>query len=538
MRIFKISKLIKMRNTFTGMKSKTSLNHKISFNFSIEQYSLLIFISIGLLGAFNHSLWRDEMQGWLVAWRSDDLLSLWQNNAPSGHPVLWSTLIYLVKDITGSPLSMQLLHWGLGCLALICFWRWNPLKSWQKALFTFGYYPFWEYYFVCRHYVLAELLTFIFCSAYPLRRKSYLPSALCLGLLVNTHAFAWSLAFAAFVTLFVEWISTKEQRHSYFNNKYWILDLSVSLLILIVLTTLSIYSLLQVREAVDVIPSDFDIRHLFRVIGRVFGGYVLIIPNHQRWFDLIFCSIITIGFISVTLSFLKRSISASLFFISGISFLFAFNYFLYLGIGSRHYGYYFLILIASIWLALHSDHYSQDQRIDINRHIPLVESLSKLFPHLLTFCLAIHSAAGIHRVLYDFYVPYSAGKVTAEYIQAQGWSDEQIFGTRDVEVSTVSGYLDRDIFYPELNDWGSYAQWNNRISIDRKDTLFHLNSFFSKHPDINRLLVILSKASAFREMNTGQTKVQGDLRILADKKFERSWIKPERFYLYWVEKMD
>ena len=77
-----------------------------------------LFIIIGLFGAFNHALWRDEMQGWLVAWQSDNLIDLWKNNAPSGHPVLWSLLIYLSKNITGTPISMQLMHWFLGSSAI------------------------------------------------------------------------------------------------------------------------------------------------------------------------------------------------------------------------------------------------------------------------------------------------------------------------------------------------------------------------------------------------------------------------------------
>ena len=35
-----------------------------------------IFIIVGLFAAFNHSLWRDEMQGWLVAKNSIDLVDL------------------------------------------------------------------------------------------------------------------------------------------------------------------------------------------------------------------------------------------------------------------------------------------------------------------------------------------------------------------------------------------------------------------------------------------------------------------------------
>ncbi len=104
----------------------------------IEVLIPALFIVIGLIGALNHSLWRDEMQGWLVAWNSDNWVDLWRNNAPSGHPVLLSVLIYLTKNITGTPLSMQLLHWLLGSLAISVFWRSSPFTLRTKILFTFG----------------------------------------------------------------------------------------------------------------------------------------------------------------------------------------------------------------------------------------------------------------------------------------------------------------------------------------------------------------------------------------------------------------
>ena len=157
------------------------------------------------------------------------------------------------------------------------------------------------------------------------------------------------------------------------------------------------------------------------------------------------------------------------------------------------------------------------------------------FPYLFTFCLSIHLAAGLHRSLYDFYLPYSAGKVTANYIKDKGWSDEVIFGTRDVEVATVSGYLDRDIYYPELKGFGSYAQWKNRIPIESKDTISQLHYFLSLYPETQRFLLILSRGYAFRDLEPGDEFVNDNIRIVADQKFERSWINPERFYLYWVE---
>ena len=206
------------------------------------------------------------------------------------------------------------------CISILCFWRWNPLPKWQKFLFTFGYFPFWEYYFVCRHYVLAQLLLFCFCSFYSFRRRSYIPSAIFIGLLTNTHAFAWALAFASFFTLLIEFIFSEKQRRIYFSNKYWTFDIVFSLLIILSLCSFSAISLLQVREAVDVVPANLDFRYFLRVIGRIFGGYVLIIPNHHRMLALLICALITILFIAITISFLRRSRNATLFFISGTGF--------------------------------------------------------------------------------------------------------------------------------------------------------------------------------------------------------------------------
>ncbi len=495
----------------------------------------LFFIFCGLLAAFHHSLWRDEMQGWLVAWRSDTLVSLWKNNAPSGHPILWSLLIYLVKDLTGSPLSMQLLHWFLGSTAIICFWKWSPFPNWQKILFIFGYFPFWEYFFVCRHYVLAELLTFVFCATYPFRKISYIPASLCIGLLANTHAFSWSLAFSASAILLFEWFSNPLHRIGYQSNRLWRFDLLLSLVITISFVSFAAFSLIQVREAVDVSPSLIDFRHLLRVIGRVLGGYILIIPNHERWLDLLVSFLVSIFLVTSTISFLSKSKSALLFFLSGFIFLFLFNYYLYLGVGSRHYGYYYLILIASIWISHYPNDFIVNKTNVISPFNNLVSKLSKIFPFLLTICLSIHFAAGLHRSIYDFHMPYSAAQSTAEYIQQKGWDDQPIFATRDVEVMTVSGYLDKDLYYPEINGWGSYTQWNNREPIDRGQTLNSISSFFLKNPDIQRALIVLSRGSALRDLDPGENRVYDNIRIVADKKFERSWVKPERFYLYWAE---
>ena len=493
-----------------------------------------LFIIIGLFAAFNHTLWRDEMQGWLVAWQSDNLIDLWKNNAPSGHPVLWSLLIYFSKNITGTPLSMQLMHWFLGSSAILIFWRYSPFNLTTKALFAFGYYPFWEYFFICRHYVIAELIIFIFCSIYHLRKITYIPFALCIGLLANTQAFSWSLAFAIFMTLIFDWFVNPNQRKNYMIKKTWIYDLIISLSISFSLLLFGAYSLLQVRDSLNSLSPIVDFRHFLRVIGQVFGGYVLVIPDSSRFLDLCFCALITMILLTSTIAFIRPYRQALIFFFSGVIFLFLFNYFLYLGIGSRHYGYYFLLIISSVWLSLSN----QDKQLTFTNHKNFfVKGNLLYFPRILNICLTIHMVVGVHMVFNDFLVPYSSGKATAQYIQSKGWQDYPIFATRDVEVVTVSGYLDREFYYPELKAFGSYTQWAKRVKIDRNKTLDEVKVYLDKFPKVNKLLLLLSNRSSIKNLEPGESFYFDKFNVIADSKFENSYIDSERFYLYWIERV-
>tara|TARA_Y100001968_G_scaffold74409_1_gene65849 strand:- start:215 stop:1777 length:1563 start_codon:yes stop_codon:yes gene_type:complete len=495
----------------------------------------ILFIIIGLLAAFNHALWRDEMQGWLVAWQSDNLIDLWKNNAPSGHPILWSLLIYLSKNITGTPLSMQLMHWFLGSSAVLIFWRYSPFNLKTKALFTFGYFPFWEYFFVCRHYVIAELIIFIFCSIYHLRKKTYIPFSLCIGLLANTQALSWSLAVAISLTLIFDWFFNSNQRMNYMKNKNWIYDFISSIAITFSLVSFSAFSLLQVRDSVKSLTDFIDFRHFLRVFGQIFGGYVLIIPDSNSLLDLIICALITLILLSSTIYYIRSYRPALIFLSSGFIFLFLFNYFLFFGDGLRYYGYYFLLVISSLWL--HKSNNEHLLSVSLSNQTNFY-SKGKVFyfPKILTFCLVIHMIVGVQMSARDFLLPYSSGKETAKYIETKGWQDFPIFATKDSEVTTVAGYLDREFYLPEIKNYGSYTQWANRVEIESDKTLDEVKSFLNKFPEVNKLLLILSKRSAVKNLEPGSSIRFDKFTLKADKKFEKSFHTSEVFHLYWVER--
>ena len=194
-------------------------------------------------------------------------------------------------------------------------------------------------------------------------------------------------------------------------------------------------------------------------------------------------------------------------------------------------------MISSVWLALSN----QDQQIIFSNHQNLFTKGNLFyFPRLLTICLTIHFVVGIHMVINDFRIPYSSGKETAQYIQNKGWEDLPIFATRDVEVATVSGYLDREFYFPELNGFGSYAQWANRLILDRSNTktFDEVQVYLNKFPNVNKLLLLLSNRSSIKNLEPGDEPLYVEkFSVIADSKFENSFHDSEMFYLYWVQRI-
>ena len=144
---------------------------------------------------------------------------------------------------------------------------------------------------------------------------------------------------------------------------------------------------------------------------------------------------------------------------------------------------------------------------------------------------------GLHMAFNDFLIPYSSGKEAAQYIRKNGWQDYPIFATRDAEVTTVSGYLDREFYLPELKGLGSYTQWANRVIVDRNKTLAEVQVYLDRFPKVNKLLLLLSNRSSIKNLEPGESLFYDKYKVIADSKFENSFHDSEWFYLYWVERI-
>ncbi|WP_414521097.1 hypothetical protein [Umezakia ovalisporum] len=515
------------------MLIKKAINQISKFSFPSPWLIIIIFSSLGLIGILNHAMWRDEVNPWLIVRDSKSFADLIVNINYEGHPVLWYFCLALLRIITDNPVIMQIFHLAITIAAVALFCLYSPFNYKQKFLFSFGFFPFYEYLIISRNYAFSMLFIFAFCTFFPHRKKTYLYLAILLSLLANSSAYALFISLALLLTLLVELCFDIEHRHHYFSqsNKY---DLFLSLVIIIFALLLSVYIITPPADSYlhgglnDGWVKEFDLRHLLRSLGRLFGGYFLIIPTHKRWLDLTVCGLIILFIVALSIINLSKKPLALFFYITANSVILAFTYLRFAG-APRHFGHFYLIMIAGLWLG---NHYQKSPLL-INKFkyalkLKTMQLIKKWHNIGFMLILYVQFIAGIGSFAKDLIIPYSASRETADYLQKSHLNNEFIVASRDANMAALSGYLNQKFYYPERQEMGSFTLFKaGRKSVEEAQILEQINTLLTKEPDKSKILLILNK-----KLNVNHQ----DLNIIGIKNFENAWVDDEKYYLYWVSK--
>ena len=182
---------------------------------SENEYAIFIssiFLLSGAILAWNHEMWRDEIQAWLIARDCKtpiELIKVLKNY--EGHPGLWHFGLFLLKFITYSPTIMQPYHLMVATITVYLFCRFSPFTRLQKMLFSFGYFPFYEYAIICRNYAIGMLLLCGFCTLFKSWRRKFPIIGLVLLLLAHTNVHALIIVISIVVLLLAEVLLTPDR---------------------------------------------------------------------------------------------------------------------------------------------------------------------------------------------------------------------------------------------------------------------------------------------------------------------------------------
>lgn len=129
---------------------------------------------------------------------------------------------------------------------------------------------------------------------------------------------------------------------------------------------------------------------------------------------------------------------------------------------------------------------------------------------------------------YEWKYPFSNGKYVAEYIDKNFDKDEvMIVGYADFTAETVSGYLNKDIYYPNSKNVKKLVDWHDRTENVTIDEIFSEADYFAdKYGQV--ILVNMFEVQ--------EAEIPFNYNLL--EKFTDSIVNTENYYLYYFNKTE
>ena len=461
----------------------------------------LLFLAVSGFTAVHHEMWRNEIQAWLLARDSASVFEPFASLRYEGHPGLWHLFLMPLSRLTASPVVMQAFHLLIAGGTVYLFVLYAPFNRLQKFLFSFGYFPLYEYAVIARNYALGLLLITLVCVLFKERYQRPLGIGCVLFLLAHTSVHGLIVTVAIGGALFCEFLwfrargsawqtpPTRKNKKAEKDVQPTV-DVGRRVWFGFALIGLGIFTAL-----VQLIPpSDLDVKgsfrfglgHLIEVMSLISRTFLPIPPasinfwnHHQLEMYPLFQAIqLPLGFFLVLCGVLpvrKRPTALLIYLVSMLG-LFTFFYVVHYG-NLRHHGFLFVTWLMVAWIyrdcpEIHVLERKNEKRAVWKSASTGFTAWPRTFSTLLTSILVCQCIGGIIAVRMELRHVFSFGKQTAEYIKAQGLQDLPMVGDLDAAVSTVVGYLNKDhVYYVQGNRIGSFVRWDQARDDFRADVV-------------------------------------------------------------------
>lgn len=483
-----------------------------------------LFVTAGFAGLLHHEMWLDETHHFLLARDSSSLSEMAFNARYEGHPLLWNVLLFVLTRFSSDPFWMQVLNLVIATIAVIIFLRFAPFSNLNKLLIVFSYYIFYEYTIISRNYALVFLMLTIVCVLFRERKKHFLLLSVALAFLAQTHLFAAIIAGGFLLLLSYEFLMSKER----ISNSTFFAGIVLVLLSFILV-------ILQAIPPADhfLYAYDHDPYFSFKRIGKAFSvlwkGFVPL-PDYtsdQPWnSNRVIAISRQFAIIPVILAWIVPAImfgrerSVVLFFYFVALCIVAFIYFSPLMVSSRHCGFFFLLLLASMWI---NPYFPSDYVMAAN--FPAFTKFSERNSRpLFTSLLLLQCFASVYMYTCDWNRPFSNGKNVSEWLSANVEPGAVILVNDHFSGPPVSAYLGKKVYYAENNAEGSFCKWNTDPFMISSDTLLQR---------ISRLVETSPKRSIWVVTNKPLQITPGvEITVRLAANFQGALVQAENYWIY------
>ncbi len=475
----------------------------------------LVFAALAFTGIWFHEPWRDELQAWQIAISSASFIDLISNCRYEGHPILWHSLLFLVKFIYPKPLAMQVLHVLISISTVWLIARYSPFTRWQKWLLPFGYTLLFEYTLISRCYGLGFLMVMLFCVLHQQNQHFTWKKSLVLCLLANTSVYGLTFALV---------LSGFNLYHLFLNQSKLTKQVIPPLLLFLLFAFLSAIQIMPEPDnsyqtnLSSFMQADF-IKASFLKIGdaytNLYNFNIYPLWDLQSNFKFSpgaswFFGLITLGCLIVFGKRLTSNKAVLLFYIGATASVFLLNI-LAERFPPRQTGHYLMVLLAALWLAG-------------NEGNPVKKTAS----YMLTLLLGTQVIAGLSYYAADVVRPFSNAAQTASFIKKQGLDKFPVTGAGEFTLSPFAELLHKPVYFIERDETGRFIRWDNKRG--RPVDSLHVNKALSQLAMAGDTVLLIINTSYKQTIDELITHKQ--LRATQIAAFTGAMVYDEDYYLY------
>ena len=512
----------------------------------LENLMVVSFAVLATVGIFRHEIWRDEAQAWLLARDSASMLDLFRNSRYEGHPLLWHYCLYGLSRLTHSVRAMQGLNLLIAIASSLLLVKRSPFALPQRGLLVFGYFFIYEYTLLSRSYGMGVFLVFLFCTLYCRRQPGYWGLTAVLILLANTSIFglllSFSLAIALFYRLFFlpmrcqlngEMKSPLRKDNPQSNWLYY----SGALLLGWG------FSVCQIARAVFGVPETYEVEpqvasswientnKLFQITLKSYlpmpnfrfhfwNGHLLedlsLLPGPGPVF-LCLSGVLSLLVLLLAIALLRKTPVFLMVYGFGMLSMGGLFVLVYRG-SARHYGHLFVLLLACLWLS--RGWLAHDLTGDVHK------GKRQVYDRLFTGVLCLQVFSGVYAYTADIRLPFSTSYAAAAQIERARLDDRPLIGINQRPVSSLSAYLNRPIYYPEAERFGSFWEISYPEVVEQAEIVRSLETFAAQYP---AFVAILTQP-------LDESKMSSDLIVRDLEDIRPGIVETESFSLYAIER--
>lgn len=406
-----------------------------------------------LMGALEHELWRDEAQSWLIA-RDMSPLQLFFEINYEGTPALWHFILMPFAKLGFPASTITFIHIFIVFATATLFITQAPFSKLTKILFLFSFYMVWEYAIVARNYNLTILLLFAIAANYKHRYTKPLVHTGLIFLLFNTnvHSFFMALGLASLYL---------------YETEKWAVRLRDIRLPIIVIGFGLLVSILQLIPAADNMRGNLLHEFNYLAVPRAIMNALFPIPMvaSKDILTYVSYSILTISSLSIlgyaSLYLYRHSRQVFYIYMAATLWLFYLFVFKHFG-GYRHHGFILIFLMFSIWI---SCFYEPNKKTKLANQMAVLRQKTV---RVLNLSLVFSIISGGFMHFNEQTLKYSGAQEMAAFLSTTDLTNKVVIGYPSTIASSLAPHLpNKKLWYPEIEDFGTYVVWNNLYAKNR-----------------------------------------------------------------------